>query len=81
MARNLRPRDKELLRELADGGLLDVIKERAELKLFNKFRAAGDADRWQIGLTCDALKAVMVELQATINEALRDGPTDKANAA
>lgn len=79
--RNLRPRDKELLRELADGGLLDVVKERAELKLFNKFRAAGDADRWQLGLTCDALKAVMVELQATINEAMRDERTDNADAA
>jgi hypothetical protein len=79
--RNLRARDKELLRELADGGLLDEIQERAELKLFNKFRAAGDADRFQLGLTCDALKAVIVELQATINEAVRDGPTDNANAA
>ncbi len=80
--RNLRPRDKELLRELANGGLLDVIKERAELKLFNKFRTAGDTDRWQLGVTCDALKAVMVELQATINEAIRDGTADdNADAA
>ena len=76
--RNLRPRDKELLRELADGGLLDVIKERAEQKLFNRFKTADAEQRLQIGITCDALHAVTVELQATINEAMRDGPTDAA---
>ena len=76
--RNLRPRDKELLRELADGGLLDVIKERAEQKLFNRFKTADAEQRLQIGIICDALKAVTVELQATINEATRDGPTDAA---
>lgn len=70
--RNLRPRDKELLRELADGGLLDLVVERAELKLFEKFRTAGENDRWQLGVTCDALKAVTVELQKATNEALRD---------
>ncbi len=79
--RNLRPRDRELLRELADGGLLDVIQERAELKLFNQFKAAGESDRWQLGVTCDALKAVTIELQIVVNEALRDERTDTADAA
>ena len=81
--RTLRPRDKELLRELADGGLLDVIKERAEQKLFNKFKSTSDQhERLEIGKTSDALKAVIVELQATINEALRDGTADdNADAA
>lgn len=77
--RNLRPRDKELLREFADGGLLDEIVERAQLKLFNEFKSAKVQERWQIGVTCDALKVVTVELQATINEAMRDErPTDAA---
>lgn len=79
--RHLRPRDKELLRELADGGLLDLVVERAELKLFEQFRAAGESDRWQLGVTCDALKAVTIELQKATNEALRDERTNNADAA
>ena len=77
--RNLRPHDQELLRAFADAGLLDEIVERAELKLFNKFKSTGDQhERLEIGKTCDALKAVTVELQATINEAMRNGPSDQA---
>jgi len=76
----MRPRDRELLRELADGGLIDRLVERAELRLFEKFKNASETDRWHLGVTCDALKAVTVELQKAVNEVLRDDRPDTADA-
>ena len=81
--RQLRPHDKELLRAFADAGLLAEMQERTELKLFNQFKNTTDMhERLEIGKTCDALKAVTVEFQATINEAMRDERANRdTNAA
>lgn len=81
MARALNSTDVQLLVALDDSDLLELILDRAHHKIFKRWLDADAKDRWEIGHTADALKALTVEIQATVNEAHRNGKFDEADAA
>lgn len=81
MARALNSTDVQLLVALDDSDLLELILDRAHHKIFKRWLDADAKDRWEIGHTADALKAITVEIQATVNEAHRNGRIEQTDAA
>ena len=70
--RALEQRDLELLREVGARELIEFFIERVEVRLFNDFKAGTVEERRHTGYSLDALHALGTEIQATINEAIRN---------
>lgn len=66
---------REALQLLDSTGYFTALFERTELRLFKRFKAE-PAERSATGYQVDALRELHVELQANVNEAIRDGKPD-----
>ena len=68
----LTTREAELMAELSERGLLDKFIDGAQRRLFEEFRTGSVETRRHTGYALDALKILGVEIQATMNEAIRN---------